>query len=343
MSTRRAIGVGVVGLGFMGRTHIAAFRAADAAGHANRLVAVCDSDPQRRTGLAGGGGNMRTGSDAERLFDPSQVRGYERAAELFADREVELVSICTHTTTHVELALAALAAGKHVLLEKPVALTVADAERLANAAREAKTLCMPAMCIRFWPAWAWVKRAIDERELGAVRSAVFRRLGTAPQWAASFYGDPVQSGGALLDLHVHDADFVRHCFGDPQSVASTGSLEHVTTLYRYPHGPAHVVAEGGWDHTSGFAFKMAFTVVFERATADYEFGRAHELVLARDGRSEPVALEPTNGYDGEVRHLLDALASGKRKLGATMDDALGHMRLLAAERESLETRAIVAL
>jgi predicted dehydrogenase len=343
VTARRALGVGIVGLGFMGRTHLAAFRAANAAGHANRLVAVCDSDPQRRQGLAAAAGNMKTGADAERMFDPAQVRGYATAAELFADREVELVSICTQTPTHVELALAALAAGKHVLLEKPVALTSADAERLARAAATSKGLCMPAMCIRFWPAWSWVKRAIDERRFGAVRSAVFRRLGTAPQWAPGFYGDPEQSGGALFDLHVHDADFVRFCFGDARSVTSTGSLEHVTTLYRFANGPAHVVAEGGWDHTPGFAFKMAFTVVFERATADYDFGRASELLLAQDGQSEPVALEPLNGYDGEVRHLLDAIASGSRKLDATMADALAHTRMLEAERRSIETRAAVAL
>jgi predicted dehydrogenase len=88
---------------------------------------------------------------------------------------------------------------------------------------------------------------------------------------------------------------------------------------------------------------MAYTVVFERATADYEFGRANELVLARDGKSEPVALETTNGYDGEVRHLLDAIASKSSKLAATMDDALAHTRILEAERRSIETRAPVAL
>ena len=343
MTSGRALGVGVVGLGFMGRTHLAAYKAANDAGHANRLVAVCDSDPERRKGIAAAAGNMQTGASAERMFDPSHVRAYAKADELFADREVELVSICTQTPTHVELALAALAAGKHVLLEKPVALTSADAERLARAAAESKGLCMPAMCIRFWPAWAWVKHAIDAGRYGAVRSAVFRRLGTAPQWAPGFYGDPKQSGGALFDLHVHDADFVRFCFGDAQSVTSTGSLEHVTTLYRFAKGPAHVVAEGGWDHTPGFAFKMAYTVVFEHATLDYEFGRAHELVLAHEGKSMPVALEPLNGYDGEVRHLLDAIASGSRKLDATMADALAHTRMLEAERRSIESGALVAL
>jgi predicted dehydrogenase len=343
MSAQREIRVGVIGLGFMGRTHLAAYRAANAVGCANRLVAVCDQDPARRSGRVAAAGNIRTGGEGERLFDPARVRAYERPEDLLADREVELVSICTHTTTHVELALAALAAEKHVLLEKPVALDADGALRLARAAKEAPGLCMPAMCLRFWPAWAWVARAIRERTYGRAISATVRRLGTPPQWATSFYSDPRLSGGALLDLHVHDADFVRWCFGDPLAVASTGSLDHVTTLYQYLDGPRHVTAEGGWDHTPGFAFEMAYTVVFEQATADYELGRAHELVLARDGKSEPVALEPLTGYDGEVRHLLDRIASGSRELGATMDDALGHMRLLEAERASLEARATVVL
>jgi predicted dehydrogenase len=274
-------------------------------------------------------------------IDPEQVKGYERPEQLFADPAVELVSICTHTTSHVDLALAALAAGKHVLLEKPVALDSASAQRLLDAAAKSKGLCMPAMCIRFWPAWAWLRNAIRSGEFGRVRSAVFRRLGNRPGWGAGFYEDYAKSGGALFDLHVHDVDFVRFCFGDPSAVASTGSLDHVTTLYHYPHGPQHVVAEGGWDHGAGWSFKMSFTVVFERATADYEFGRANELVLVQGGSSAPIALEAFNGYDGEVRHLLAAIASGSRKLDATMADALAHTRLIEAERASLESRSVV--
>lgn len=341
MSSRK-IGVGVVGLGFMGRTHLAAFAAADAAGYGNRLVAVCDQDVARRQGLAGAGGNLDTGAKQERLFDPALVKGYAEPAELFANPAVELVSICTHTTTHVELALAALAAGKHVLLEKPVALDSASAQRLADAAARSKGLCMPAMCIRFWPAWARAWSAVRSREFGAVRSAVFRRLGSRPGWNG-FYADYEKSGGALFDLHVHDADFVRACFGDPASVASTGSLDHVTTLYHYPEGPAHVVAEGGWDHGDGWAFRMSFTVVFEGATLEYEFGRSPELVLVRGGTRTPVEVGALNGYDGEVRHLLAAIAAGSRSLDATPADAVAHTRLLEAERRSLTSRSIESL
>ncbi len=338
------IGVGVIGLGFMGRTHVAAYRAADDAGHANRLVAVCDQDADRRAGKGGPEGNLEKGGAPERIFDPAEVTAYERPEDLLADEAVELVSVCTPTDSHVDLGIAALEAGKHVLVEKPIAVTAERVQLLADAARASDRLCMPAMCMRFWPGWSWLKDTIDAGIYGAVRTATFHRLASSPAWNPGFYGDVERTGGALVDLHVHDADFVRFCFGDPKSVASTGTVDHVTTLYRYGDGgPTHVVAEGGWDHAPGFAFRMRYAVNFETATADFELGRDPELLLARDGEATKVELAPLAGYDGEVRHLLDAIASGRGPLLATMDDAVGHARLLDAERESLQTRREIAL
>ena len=159
MSASAPIGVGVVGLGFMGRTHLAAYAEADAQGHANRLVAVCDPSPARRRGELDASGNLPTGEVA---FDPARVRAYEHPRELFADARVELVSLCTPTDTHVDLACEALAAGKHVLVEKPVALEPAAVARLRDAAAAARGLCMPAMCIRFWPAYRWLAERIAD-------------------------------------------------------------------------------------------------------------------------------------------------------------------------------------
>ena len=129
-------GVGIVGLGFMGRTHIGAYAEAARRGHTNRLVAVCDASEERRAGRAGGAGNLESGETEELMFDPGSVAATADPAELFANPEVELVSICTPTDSHVDLALAALEAGKHVLVEKPVALTSAEVARLADAARD---------------------------------------------------------------------------------------------------------------------------------------------------------------------------------------------------------------
>lgn len=335
MSDRRSIGVGVIGLGFMGRTHVRAWQKADAAGFASPLVAVCDSDAGRRRGEAGDAvGNMESGAGGA-LFDPERVSGYEHPDDLLADPAVEVVSICTPTDSHVPLALLAIAAGKHVLVEKPVAVAASDVARLAAAAKDARVRVMPAMCMRFWPAWRWLKEQVTGGELGAVRSAAFRRLGTRPTWGV-FYDDLEKTGGALVDLHIHDADFVRYCFGDPQEVFATGDLDHVTALYRYRSGPAHVTAEGGWDHTSGFPFRMRYTVIFEHATADFDLGRADPLLLCRDGSATPVEVGEGDGYDGEVRHLLDAIRDPRLSLIATVDDALSLAHLLEAERASLD-------
>jgi predicted dehydrogenase len=337
-SATSEIGVGVVGLGFMGRTHIESYATARRAGRNGRLVAVCDRDVERRSGGNEGRGNIATGEKAAALFDPAEVRTYASADELFADPRVDLVSICTYTDTHSDLAIRALRAGKHVLVEKPVALRAADVRRVIDAARATDRLCMPAMCMRFWPGWDWLKQRIDDGSLGRVRSAVFGRLAAPPAWAPDFYRDPARTGGAIFDLHIHDADFVAWCFGRPDDISSTGTIDHITTLYRYRNGPPHVVAEGGWDHTPGFAFRMNYIAVFERATAEYDSQRAAPLLLTRDGRSEPVALEASTGWVGEVLHMLDAIAQGRRDLRATLEDAEAVTELLERERRGLVGR-----
>lgn len=341
MPREKIYGVGVIGLGFMGRTHIGAYAAADGAGFRNRLVAVADESAERRKGITATGGNLTQGDAQKPLFDTKTVRAYATAAELIADPDVDVVSICTPTDTHVEIATAALEAGKHVLVEKPVGLTAEAIKPLMLLAKKRKRqLCMPALCIRFWPAYSWLKLRIDDQAFGAVKSAVFQRLGSHPKWS-SFYSDPNRCGGALVDLHLHDTDYIRYAFGDPAAVTSTGDLDHVTTLYHYASGPAHVVSEGAWDHNPGFQFRMRFIVVFDRATVDFDFGRIEQLLLCKDGKSEPVALEALTGYDVEIRYLLASIRDKKRDLLSSVGSAYETGRLLDAERASLATNKTV--
>jgi predicted dehydrogenase len=142
------IGIGVIGMGFMGQTHARAYLAAAESGSPCVLRAVCDRDPDRRSGIATGTGNIAASDEQERLFDPATVRGYENPDDLLSDSSIALVSICTHTDTHVDLAIRALDAGKHVLVEKPVAVTLPEIRHLADHAAKSNRLCVPAMCIR---------------------------------------------------------------------------------------------------------------------------------------------------------------------------------------------------
>lgn len=343
------IHIGILGLGFMGTTHLKAYQAAAGAGYPCKITAVCDPLENRRKGLPDGvGGNLvAVGEVKDRLFDPEHVTGYANADDLFADPNVHLISICTQTPTHVDLAIRALQAGKHLMLEKPVALTSADVQKVAAAAASSGKICMPAMCMRFWPAWSWLKAKIDSKEFGACRSLSLTRLGALPAWSHDFYLDPKRSGGAMIDLHIHDADFVRYCFGEPKSVTSVGyktgeAINRVTTTYAFANSPELVTAEGGW-HSPGFAFRMRYIAEFERATADFDIGRTPQLILAANGKSEAVAVDPLNGYDHEVRHLLEAIRDKKSGLIASISDAVATARLLEAEIESVNSRKTVQL
>lgn len=338
MSGAEAVRVGVIGAGVMGRTHLRAYAAAGEAGFACEIVAVCDADPASAAGAIA----PIPGAAGARVFDDPLA--------LLADAGVDLVSVCTPTDSHVTLALAAIRAGKHALVEKPIALTAEGVRPLAEAARSAETLCMPAMCMRFWPGWDWLAARVRDGTFGAVRIAEFRRLGPSPAWGGGFYQDHARSGGALIDFHIHDADLVRWLFGRPSAVRAEGTLEHVTTAYEFDGGPERVTAEAGWLPDPGAPFRMEFRVRFERATAEFMLGRSSALVVVEDRASRFVDLPALTGYDGEVRHALVLVGSpsgapGTRRRAplVTMDDALAVAELLDAERESLLTGRRIAL
>jgi predicted dehydrogenase len=340
------IGVGVIGLGFMGRIHVASYAPAHLTGLASKLVAVADPRPEQLLATGAQSGNLKAGENPLELGP--DVRRYASADELIADQQIHLVSVCTPTDTHAAVAVAALEAGKHVLLEKPVATTVADVRRVADAARKNSRLVMPAMCMRFWPGWTWLKDRIADQSLGHLVGVTFTRMGAPPSWSPDFYLNPTRSGGALFDLHIHDSDFVQYCFGMPESVLSRGTVDHLTTLYLYPKaGPSRVLAEGGWGPAAGFPFRMRFTAQFQHATADWDLSRDPTLMLAREGRWEPVPVPPETAYQAQVRHMLEAVSAARAnqpfQLRATIEDAETVTKLLHAEKRSLETQKIEAV
>ncbi|MGV3771979.1 MAG: Gfo/Idh/MocA family protein, partial [Verrucomicrobiales bacterium] len=210
VSDKKQFKIGLVGLGFMAATHIKAYRQLPNAA----IHAVCNPSGRNLDGdLSKVMGNVGN-ADPVRL-DMSQIKGTTKFEDLINDPEIDVIDICTPTFTHVDMAIAALQSGKHVLCEKPLARTFAQASKIAEAAEKSKGIFMPAMCIRFWPEWAWLKAAIENGTYGKVLGARFRRMAEPPGWGHGHFGSGEKSGGALLDLHIHDVDFVQYCFGKP--------------------------------------------------------------------------------------------------------------------------------
>lgn len=330
------VNVAVVGLGFMGVTHLKAYQQIKGA----RIAAVCDSVRSPVNGiLPGVSGNIH-GADVLDLG--RKLRVYTKLDEVLADPEVDLVDLCVPTPLHVPLAIAALKAGKHVVCEKPLARTAAQAGKIVAAARAAKGYLLPAMCMRFWPEWAWLKDEVDDQRFGKVLAARFRRVSESPGWSKDSYFNGAQSGGALLDMHIHDTDFVQFLFGRPTSVFSSGltrfsgAIDHVITHYQVPGGAA-VHAEGTWLMTAGHGFNMAYTVNFEKATVDYDLGRGAEALKVFEEGKKPkvVRCKGGDGYTGELRHMVESILAGKPPSVVTPDDALNAVRICEAEEKSI--------
>ena len=330
----KTLGIGIVGLGFMGRTHLAAWQRAADAGLPCRVVAVCDRDPGRKLQQAVQG-NLDTAT-AEAL-ETADIRQYRAFDALLADPDVDAVSLCTWTDTHIELALAALQAGKHVLVEKPLARTADEARPLLEAARRGGPLCMPAMCMRFWPGWRWLIERVRDQSFGPPRAITLSRIGSMPDWSA-FYADRTRSGGALLDLHIHDVDFLCALFGPPKRVHAAGDIDHVAAQYGFADGPLIAIAEGCWDAAAGYPFRMAYRVHFENATAEYDNWHDPPLRVARAGAFEPVDLPPGTGYDHQVQHFAEAIL-GRVPLEITVEDAITALQVIEQERAQLHRSA----
>jgi predicted dehydrogenase len=242
---------------------------------------------------------------------------------------------------HAEIVTRALAAGKNVISEKPLARTIADGQKIVDAVRVAKGFHMPAMCMRFWPQWAWLKQAVAEKRYGNVLSANFRRL-TSP--LTGWFRDGKMCGGGILDLHIHDTDYVNYLFGPPAKVFSrghsgiTGEIDHVLTHYLYDNIPL-VTAEGGWALQTGFGFRMQYTVNFERATADFDLARTDPLELIENGAKTAIPCAPEAGYDLELRYFVDCVRRQQRPSVVTADDGLVALKIIDAETRSIREQA----
>ncbi|MDH3584072.1 MAG: Gfo/Idh/MocA family oxidoreductase [Phycisphaerae bacterium] len=334
--------MGLIGLGFMGKMHLSAYTQLAGA----EVVAVADKDPKRAGGdLAGGWSNLEGG--AEQL-DMSRIFGTTDFSQVLERDDVDMVDICVPTPFHEALVLDALSAGKHVLCEKPLALSSEAAARMAQAADAATGFFMPAMCIRFWPGWNWLKQAVDGGKYGKLLGLRVTRTGGIP---GGWFSDGTRSGGAILDLHIHDTDFVYHLLGSPEAVFSrgfscySGRTDRIVTQYLYPEAsdaPSVVAAEGAWLE-EGHPFAMRYLASFERATAEYESSAQEPLKLTADKNTEAVAIESADGYVGEIRYFVECIEAGRPPQVVTAADAVQGLRIAEAEQRSVESGRVEAV
>jgi len=245
---------------------------------------------------------------------------YNRLEALLAD--VDIVDICTPTPAHKEPVLAAAAAGKPIVCEKPLARHLADCEAMVEACDRSGVPLFVAQVVRFFPQFAQAKALLEAGRLGNPGVIRTIRGGTFPRTTPnSWYGDLAASGGVILDVSIHDIDFVRWCFGEVERVfargltfADQGKYDHTLITLRFTNGAiGHI--EGSWAFPPG-QFHTRFEIAGDQGILEWDSTENQPIQIAlRDPANDnqvkrdvlsPLALED-DPYFIELGHFLACL------------------------------------
>jgi UDP-N-acetylglucosamine 3-dehydrogenase len=327
--------VGILGSGFMGGTHARAYAKMTGV----EVAAVSSLQLEKAQKLAKEVGGRATTDTMAIINDPS----------------IAAVSNTLPTHLHPEYTIAALRAGKHVLQEKPFALTAAGCDGMIAAQKESGKVLLVAHVLRFWGEYVSLVEFVQSGKIGKPLSALATRLSQLPGWADWFL-NPAWSGGAVLDLSVHDFDVLNWLFGAPKSVYARG-CELKPGLWNHVHatvdyGAAEGLVEGSEFMPEGYPFVAALKVLCEGGVVEFlfraggvsvEMGGANSLVVYEPGKSYALDAKPGDAYENQAAYFVDCIRNGRVPTAGT--PAQARLAVLCAEsaRRSLESGKVVAL
>ncbi len=331
------IRIGLLGAGFMGSTHGRAYLHIPGV----EVVAILDRNPDKAANLA-----QEIGSRVE--SDPEKI---------YRDPDIDIIDVTLPTPSHPEFAIRGLESGKHVIIEKPLALTLAEAEAILEIARRSNRYLMVAHVIRFWPEYEAVQSVIRSGRLGKPLLATAYRLSGMPQWA-EWFSNPNLSGGAVLDLQIHDLDYMNLLFGSPRTISAiglqdeTGGWNHVITQVEYEVGRANV--EASCIQPRDFPFTAGLRVLCEGGALEYHFrggGASFEqgqptsfLLVHEPGQpNQPLPYSPGDGYVNELAYFIHCVKTGIPPARITPADACLAVETALLSRQALETGRPVIL
>jgi predicted dehydrogenase len=345
--------IGIIGVGFMGMIHYYATKKVSG----GKVVAICTRDEKKLNGdwtSIQGNFGPRGG-----LEDLSGVRKYNQIDALLADPEIDMVDICLPTHLHKTVSIAALKAGKHALVEKPIEIHLDGANEMVETGKASGRCFMVAHVLPFFAEFAYAKQAVEGGKYGKLLGAHFKRIISKPTWSRDLT-DLEKSGGPGIDLHIHDTHFIQLLCGVPNAVFSQGKpaggqfVEYLTTQYIYNNKDLAVSCSSGAVSQRGRAFSHGFEIYLERATLIYEFATLGGgpvtstplTLLTDDGKVHKVELgdlDPVNAFTNEIQYAVDAINEGGEPTALSGVGARDALLLCYKEAESVRTGKVVSV
>lgn len=328
--------IGILGSGFMGGTHARAFAKLPEV----QIVAVTSRSLDKAQKLATEVGAEATTDDMAVINDPS----------------IDAISNTLPTHLHREITIAALEAGKHVLVEKPFGLTVKDCDAMIKARDRTGKYLMVAHVLRFWAEYVALVELVHSGKLGKPLAALGARLSVLPAWA-DWFRDPDLSGGAILDLSVHDYDALNWLLGVPRTVyargweSKKGSWDYMMTLVDY--GDSRAFIEGSELQPRDYPFSMSLKVLCERGSVEFSFkaggvsvemgGGGTQLTVYEPGKAYPLPAPGGDGYEGQSAYFVECIRNHRAPARATAEQGRLAVAVAQAARKSLETGKVVKI
>ena len=325
------ITVAILGGGFMGGAHAAGYREL---GDRVRVKTVAS----------------RRGARAAKVAESVGAAVTTDLNEAIGDPEIDAVDVCLPTPLHREVAERAFAAGKHVFLEKPIALTADDADAILRAAEGSGRSFMVGLVLRFWPEYVELQRRVAGGELGRPVAVTAVRLSPPADWN-DWMGDRRQSGGVAVDLLIHDFDQMNWLLGRPRTVFAREPLEgHVVATVEYDG--ASGTAEGSMRMPRTYPFSSTIRVLAERGAAEYAFSAAPAeeggnigaataprglRLYPADGEAASVPVESGDPWAPELEYFVDCLEGDRQPERGTGEQAKDALLVALAANRSIES------
>jgi predicted dehydrogenase len=324
--------IGLVGLGFMGKTHLETYQKIGNC----QVKAICT-----RNKVA----NNQIPSDYKGSF----VTDYE---DLLKNPDIDIIDICLPTYLHEEYLLKAANAGKHIICEKPLTLTLESANRIVDAVTRNNVRLFVAHVLRFWPEYQLMKSYSETDKLKDIEIVHASRLGQAPAWS-SWFQDPDKSGGALFDLHIHDIDFVYYLLGQVDTVYAVGTKnkdgawDHVMTTLTFKN-KSKAFVEASQRMPIGFPFSFSLRAQAVQGTVDFTVAAGenienihdsdHQFTYYSNQKKASIEIEKADAFQNELAYFVKCLEMDQENTVIPLDDVLYTLKLLKAIELSLETR-----
>lgn len=323
--------VALIGYGGMARVHNAAYQKMVAADLPISLVAVCERDIARVHQRI----SINLGNEDLPLSE--SVHLYTDVDDLIAREDFDMADICLPTFLHKDFAIKLLRAGKHVLCEKPMALSAADSREMLEAARAADRRLLIGQCVRLEPGYPYLKACIDQNILGPLRYMTMHRLSGYPRWGAHF-NDIVRTGGCLLDMHIHDVDMAQYALGMPQSVSCVEyyQLPHCQLVNsRLQYEGCTVFAEATWEQARQvLPFSYGYRATFESGVVVCEDGAV--TVYPNEGEPYQPALAEEDYMVEEISVMLRAIQTGEMETVLSAESVYKTMQLMECLQASAQ-------